>query len=77
MTGGAALNTGQGVEMEERRRSIFRSEAVRRYMQAHEESILPRLVCPRFFAYLWTLLLLLLGAGVVTWLAAGRALLQK
>jgi hypothetical protein len=56
-------------------RSIFRAEAVRRYIQNHEEAVLPRLICPRTFLYLWILLGLLLAAGgFVTGLVRGRLL---
>jgi hypothetical protein len=44
-------------------RSIFRGEAVRRYIQNHEEAVLPRLICPRTFLCLWVLLGVLLIAG--------------
>ena len=44
-------------------RAIFRAEAVQRYIQKHEEAVLPRLICPRTFLYLWILLGLLLVAG--------------
>lgn len=49
--------------------SIFRAAAVRRYMQGREESVFPRLVSPRTFAYLWILLGLLVGSGLVAWFA--------
>jgi hypothetical protein len=44
-------------------------EAVRRYLESREESILPRFVSPPTFVCLWLLLGLLIGAGVVTWFA--------
>ncbi len=54
-------------------RSIFRAEAVQRYIQNHEEAVLPRLICPRTFLYLWILLGLLLVAGCFAiGLARGR-----
>lgn len=53
-------------------RSIFRADAVRRYVQSQQRTILPRFVCPRTFLYLWILLgLLLLTGGLVTWFARG------
>lgn len=49
---------------------IFRADAVRRYIQSQQRAVLPRLICPRTFLYLWVLLaLLLLAASLVTWLA--------
>jgi hypothetical protein len=48
--------------------SIFRADAVRRYTQSREESVLPRFVSPRTFTYLWILLGLLGISGVVAWL---------
>ena len=53
-------------------RSIFRADAVRRYVQSQQRAVLPRFVCPRTFLYLWILLgLLLLTGGLVTWFARG------
>lgn len=48
-------------------RSIFRREAVQRYMERHEQTILPKFVSPHIFYYLWTLLGLLLIGGVLAW----------
>jgi hypothetical protein len=68
-----AMNTGGF--MTGSRRSIFRTEAVRRYIQNQREAVLPRFVCPSTFLYLWILLGLLLVAGCcVTWLARGLLL---
>ena len=44
-------------------RSIFRAEALQRYRENQEKVVLPRLVSPRVFAYLWIVALLLLLAG--------------
>ena len=56
-------------------RPIFRTEAVRRYIQNHEEAVLPQLICPRTFLYLWILLgLLLVGGCFVTGLVHARLL---
>jgi hypothetical protein len=56
-------------------RSIFRTDAIRRYAQDQSKAILPRFVCPRTFLYLWILLgLLLLGATYVVWVARGPVL---
>jgi hypothetical protein len=51
-------------------RSIYRAEAVRRYAQAREKSVLPRFVSPRTVLYLWFLLALLLASGFVAWLSS-------
>lgn len=48
-------------------RSIFREEAIRRYIQGKEKAILPRLVSPRTFIYLWFLLGMLTVSSVVAW----------
>jgi hypothetical protein len=50
------------------RRSIFREDAVRRYLEGREKSILPRLVSPRTFIYLWFLLGLLVMSSIIAWL---------
>lgn len=47
---------------------IFRNEAVRRYVEGREKSILPRLVSPQTFAYLWLLLGLLAISSFIAWL---------
>jgi hypothetical protein len=55
--------------MKDANRSIFRADAVRRYTQSREESVLPRFVSPRTFSYLWILLGLLGVSGFVAWCA--------
>ncbi|MFN6565702.1 hypothetical protein [Dendronalium sp. ChiSLP03b] len=53
--------------MKDSRRSIFREDAVRRYLEGREKSILPRLVSPRTFIYLWFLLGLLVMSSIIAW----------
>jgi hypothetical protein len=48
-------------------RPIFRIDAVRRYAQSKEKIVLPHLISPAFFFYLWVLLGLLLAGGVAAW----------
>jgi hypothetical protein len=48
-------------------RSIFRAEAVRRYMQSRERVVLPRFIAPRILFGLWVLLGLLAAAGAGIW----------
>ena len=50
-------------------RSIFRSEALQHYIQNQEKVILPRLVSPRSFTYLWILagLSMLAGSAIAFW----------
>jgi hypothetical protein len=55
--------------MKDANRSIFRADAVRRYTQSREESVLPRFVSPGTFTYLWILLGLLGVSGFVAWCA--------
>jgi hypothetical protein len=45
--------------------SIFRAEARRRYMHNQEKVVLPRLVSPKVFVYLWILALLFMAAGSI------------
>jgi hypothetical protein len=47
--------------MTERKTTIFRPEAVRRYIESQEKAVLPRLVSPRAFAGLWALFALSLA----------------
>ena len=46
------------------RHTIFRADAVRRYMENRETSVLPRYVSPRTFVVLW-IVLGLLGIGLI------------
>jgi hypothetical protein len=48
-------------------RPIFRPEAVRRYTEAREQSILPKFVSPQIMVALWTLVVLLILSGVAVW----------
>ncbi len=48
-------------------RSIFRKRAIEKYMQRREMHVILRLVSPRMFVFLWMLLLLSVGAGVLVW----------
>lgn len=48
-------------------RSIFRDEAVRRYVESREKAVLPRIVSPQTFLYLWSLLGLLAASSIITW----------
>lgn len=49
------------------RRSIFREDAVRRYVAAQEKTVLPQLVSPRTFTYLWVLLSVLGASSAIAW----------
>jgi len=48
-------------------RPIFRPEAVRRYAEAREHSVLPKFVSPRITVALWTIVVLLIFSGVGVW----------
>src|SRR5918992_1568417 len=48
-------------------RPIFRPEAVRRYAEAREQSVLPKFVSPRIMVALWALVVLLILSGVAVW----------
>jgi hypothetical protein len=48
-------------------RPIFRPEAVRRYAEAREQSVLPKFVSPRIMVALWALVVLLVLSGVAVW----------
>ena len=47
--------------------SIFRKEAVEKYLQNREKTILPRFVAPPVFLFCWCLLAVFLCAGLLTW----------
>jgi hypothetical protein len=50
-----------------RERSLYRPEAVQRYLSAAQQGVLPRFVAPRVLFVLWLLLGLLLAAGAAAW----------
>lgn len=47
--------------------SIFRKQAVEKYLQNREKTILPRFVAPPVFLFCWCLLAIFLCAGLLTW----------
>jgi hypothetical protein len=55
--------------MLETQRAIFRADAVQRYLQGRNETVLPPFVSPRTFLFLWVLLLLLAAGLFLAWLA--------
>jgi hypothetical protein len=48
--------------------SLFRPDAVRRYAEAHEDTVQLRSIRPRLIALLWLLLIVLALATTATWL---------
>lgn len=54
--------------MKDAHRSIFREEALRRYIEGKEKAVLPQLVSPHSFAYLWLMLSLLGVSSLMAWL---------
>lgn len=46
---------------------IFREKAIQHFRQSRERDVLPRLVAPRIFLFLWILLGLLLALMTLTW----------
>jgi hypothetical protein len=64
-------------------RSIFREDAIRRYVASREEVVLPRWISPSSFLYLWVLLGLLLTGIFLAWCAkvpvsaAGKAMVIR
>lgn len=47
--------------------SIFRKQAVEKYLQNREKTILPRFVAPPVFLFCWCLLAIFLCTGLLTW----------
>ncbi len=47
--------------------SIFRREAVEKYLQNREKSVLPRFMAPPVFLFFWCLLAIFLCTGLLTW----------
>lgn len=52
-----------------RERSLYRPEAVQRYLMGAQKGVLPRLVAPRILIFLWLLLGLVLAGAAAAWLA--------
>ncbi len=50
------------------KRSIFRGQALQKYRQNQEKSVLPHLIAPPVFFFFWILLVIFVSAGVLTWL---------
>ena len=46
---------------------LFRPIAVQRYLQGRQSSVLPRIIAPRTFAYLWSCIGLLGISGLTAW----------
>lgn len=57
-------------------RAIFRAEALKHYQENQEKVVLPPLVSPRVFAYLWFLggVLVLVGTLIAFWPWIGATL---
>ncbi len=53
--------------MADTQRSIFRSSALERHMYGQEKDVLPRIICPPVFLFLWLLLSLCVVAGCFAW----------
>lgn len=49
------------------KRSIFRSSALQHYMEGREKDVLPRIISPPIFRFLWLIFGLLSMAGVIAW----------
>jgi len=64
-TSGSAKHAKATIDLPSTERSIFRAEALQRYAQNQEKVVLPHLVSPRAFVYLWLLAGLILLAGLL------------
>ncbi|MBX6341063.1 MAG: HlyD family efflux transporter periplasmic adaptor subunit [Thermomicrobiaceae bacterium] len=53
--------------MGEKKRPIFRVDAIRRYSEGREKAVLPRIIRPRTFLCLWLLLALVTAVAGVVW----------
>jgi hypothetical protein len=70
MKGEILMNSSDGqipAAMKTSNRPIFRPEAVQRYTEAREQSVLPKFVSPRIIVALWTIVVLLILSGVTVW----------
>lgn len=55
--------------MKSSQRAIFRPEAVQRYTEARERSVLPVFISPQIMVAFWALVALLIFGGAVLWFA--------
>src|SRR5919106_4097310 len=70
MKGEILMNSSDGqipAAMKTSNRPIFRPEAVQRYTEAREQSVLPKFVSPRIIVALWTIVVLLILSGIAVW----------
>jgi hypothetical protein len=61
---GSAKYAKATVDLPSTERSIFRAEALQRYAQNQEKVVLPNLVSPRAFVFLWLLAGFIMMAGL-------------
>jgi len=59
---------GGGVIMAMSKRTIFRDKALQYYAASRQKEVLPRLIAPPVFLFLWILLALILCASLAAWL---------
>ncbi|GHO83659.1 hypothetical protein [Dictyobacter formicarum] len=53
---------------QQKKRPIFREHALQHYMQRREDDVLPRIVSPPVFLFVWLVFILVLGVGIAAWL---------
>lgn len=53
---------------QQKKRPIFREHALQHYMQRREDDVLPRIVSPPVFLFVWLVFVLVLGGGIAAWL---------
>jgi hypothetical protein len=68
LTSGFGETGLEGVYMAGNKRPIYREKALQRYAGGWEKSILPRIVAPSVFTFLWVMLALLFTATLFSWL---------
>lgn len=62
--------------MNDRQPTLFRRAALQHYIARRERAVLPHLVAPRTFAWLWIIFVLLIAAALLTlWVAMPGLLL--
>ncbi|GCE23816.1 hypothetical protein [Dictyobacter kobayashii] len=53
---------------QQKKRPLFREHALQHYMQRRENDILPRIVSPPVFLFVWLLFGIVLASGIMAWL---------
>lgn len=60
--------TGRTDSMQESQSKVFRAKALHEYVKRSEQSVLPKLISPRTFTFVWILFAIMVAGGMAAWL---------